>query len=80
MIGFIEAQGFAYLINIIKTIVTKNENADKAATLAQKAEVNTLRLCAHLVKVILVSCFCSQTKDSNLAGNLQRKMSMMSED
>lgn len=38
--------------------------------------MSTLHLTTYLIKVVLVSCFCSQTQDSNLAGNLQRKMSM----
>lgn len=70
LIGFIQAKGFTYLINIIQTIISKNQNAEQATTLASKAEVTTLRLSTYLVKVILVSCFCSQTQDSNLAGNL----------
>ena len=54
----------------MRTIVNKYINADKSMTLSNKAEVATLRLSAYLVKVILISCFCSQTLDSNLAGNL----------
>ena len=33
-----------------------------------------------MIKVILVSCFCSKTDDSNLVGNLQRKMSSVKDE
>ena len=79
LVDFIAKNGFDYLITIIKTIVNKYMDADKADILSKKAEVSTLRLAAYLVKVILVSCFCSQTEDASLAGNLQRKMSSANE-
>ena len=59
LVDFIAKNGFDYLITIIKTIVNKYMDADKADILSKKAEVSTLRLAAYLVKVILVSCFCS---------------------
>ena len=80
LIDFIGKNGFTYLITIMRTIVNKYRDTERAKTLTNKAEVATLRLSAYLVKVILVSCFCSQTQDSNLAGNLQRKMSMRDDD
>ena len=59
MVDFIAKNGFDYLITIMKTIVNKNMDVDKSEILSKKAEVSTLRLVAYLVKVILVSCFCS---------------------
>jgi len=64
----------------MRKIVKKYIDTDRSKTLTNKAEVATLRLSAYLVKVILISCFCSLTLDSNLAGNLQRKMSMRDDD
>ena len=75
LIEFINKNGFDYLMTIMKTIVKKNVDAEQKQILNKKAEVSTLRLVAYLIKVILISCFCSQTEDANLAGNLQRKMS-----
>ena len=75
LVDFIAKNGFDYLITIMRTIVNKYMEAEKSEILSKKAEVTTLRLAAYMIKVILISCFCSQTEDSNLDGNLQRKMS-----
>lgn len=81
LFDFLSKGGFGHLLEIIKTIVAKYRDTEsRAEILAHKAEVSSLRLTAYLIKVILIACFCSQTKDSNLAGNLQRKMSMREDD
>lgn len=70
LLDFIEKGGFEYLMTILKTFVTKYKDAPKSETLNVPAEVQVLRLTTYLIKVILVSCFCAQTQDSNLAGNI----------
>ena len=68
-------------MNIMQSVMSRNMNAeDKADILAKKAEASILNITANIIKVILVSCFCSQTEDSNLVGNLQRKISSIGED
>ena len=77
LFDFLSKNGFSYLLEIIKSIVGKySATENKQEILAHSAEAGTLQLTAYLIKVILTPCFCSQTKDRNLAGNLQRKMSM----
>ena len=70
LLDFVEKGGFEYLMTILKTFVTKYKDAPKSETLSVSAEVQVLRLTTYLIKVILVSCFCAQTQDSNLAGNI----------
>ena len=79
LVDFIARGGFTYLLTIMKTIVGRYSNSSASETLNNKAEVSTLRLTAYLVKVTLISCFCSRTEDSNLAGNLQRRMSTITD-
>ena len=80
LVEFIANKGFEHLLTIMRTIVTKYSNSEKSEILNKKAEVNNLKLVAHLIKVLLIACFCSQTEDSNLVGNLQRKMSSVNEE
>ena len=70
LVNFIKADGFKHLMRILQTITSRYANADKSVILANKAEAKSLFIAAYTIKVILVACFCSQTKDSNLAGNL----------
>lgn len=79
LVDFIARGGFTHLLTIMKTIIGRYSNSSASEILNNKAEVSTLRLTAYLVKVTLISCFCSRTEDSNLAGNLQRRMSTITD-
>jgi len=70
LLDFIEKGGFEYLMAILKTFVTKYKDAPKSETLNVASEAQVLRLTTYLIKVILVSCFCAQTQDQHLAGNI----------
>ena len=67
---FIGKGGFQHLLTILKTFVTKYKDTEKHGTLNVSSEVQILRLTTYLIKVILVSCFCAETQDQHLSGNI----------
>jgi len=68
------------LVQIMSSIVNKYQNTDTRETLTQTAEVEVLQIVSYMIRVILISCFCAQTQDTDLSNNLQRKLSSVNDE
>ena len=75
IIQFIKNKGFQVLVQIMTSIVSKYGNCEAKDSLTSVAEIEVLKIVTYMIRVILISCFCSQTQDKDLATNLQRKLS-----
>jgi len=61
LLNFIKKGGFYVLLEIMTSIVIKYANKDSKDTLNMTAEVEVLQIVTYLIRVILISCFFSQT-------------------
>ena len=80
LLNFIKKGGFQVLLNIMTSIVTKYAHKEARDTLNLAAEVEVLQIVTYMIRVILISCFCSQTQDKDLSNNLQRRISSVNDE
>lgn len=80
LLNFIKRGGFQVLLSIMTSIVTKYAQKEARDTLNLAAEVEVLQIVTYMIRVILISCFCSQTQDQDLSNNLQRRLSSVNDE